>query len=431
MDLKHIKAKLNCPSGKQEQIECKSNPDKTLCLEFSTTETGKHLIYITKNDNPVNGSPLIVDVDSSGNMTVGGSEVDSASNDGDLSPITLECEIPGLKLPDDIEYLKGSVEHPNGKKRAIELTAGSDNKTIIITFTPSKVGKYVIHITFTGKLVNKNPFKMTTSITQTEIDQCRSKTRQVKQGGFKCSVNFKATDFNLPTDLKYIKAKLSFPSGDQDQIECKSNPDNTLCLEFSTIETGKHLVYITKNDNPVNGSPLIVEVDSSGNMTVGGSEGDSAPTEDDLSPMTLECEIPGLKLPDDIKYLRGSIEFPSGKKEAIELISGSNDKTIVITFLPTEVGKYLIHITFTGRLVHKSPFKMTSMVTQSEIEQCRLKAKHGKQGGFKYSINFQATDFVLPNDLKHIKAKLNFPSGEYPMTLECEIPGLKLPEDIE
>ena len=66
-------------------------------------------------------------------------------------------------------------------------------------------------------------------------------------------------------------------------------------------------------------------------------------------------EIPGIRLPDDLKYLKGTLIPPSGGEEPIELKAGPNN-TIVVSFVPKEAGKHLIHIKRNGKDVGDSPY---------------------------------------------------------------------------
>lgn len=66
-------------------------------------------------------------------------------------------------------------------------------------------------------------------------------------------------------------------------------------------------------------------------------------------------EIPGIHLPEDLKYLKGTLVPPSGTEEPIELKAGPNN-TIVVSFVPKEAGRHLIHIKKHGKDVGDSPY---------------------------------------------------------------------------
>lgn len=98
-------------------------------------------------------------------------------------------------------------------------------------------------------------------------------------------------------------------------------------------------VNIKRRGNHVPGSPIEVMVGA----------GKKKPGYD------VGFEIPGIRLPDDLKYLKGSLIPPSGGEEPIELKAGPNN-TIVVSFVPKEAGKHLIHIKRNGKDVGDSPY---------------------------------------------------------------------------
>ena len=60
---------------------------------------------------------------------------------------------------------------------------------------------------------------------------------------------------------KILKPKLSRPSGKVEEIPCQCSPENTLALEFTPTEPGKHVIDVTKRGKPVKGSPFEVVVE--------------------------------------------------------------------------------------------------------------------------------------------------------------------------
>jgi filamin len=227
-DLKSLKAKLTRPSGVKEEIPCTCSPDNTLGLEFTPNEPGKHVIEVTKNGRPVKGSPFVVmveeDVSPESKPTVG-------------HKCDVDFDIPDVNLPNDLRLLKATLTRPNGVKEPVECTCTPDN-TLGLEFTPKEPGQHIIEVTKNGRPVKGSPF-----IVLVEEDTSPSSKPSV---GHKCDVDFDIPDVNLPEDMKHLTALLTRPTGKQEPIECSCTPDNTLGLEFTPKEPGKHVIDVKK-----------------------------------------------------------------------------------------------------------------------------------------------------------------------------------------
>jgi len=321
-DLKHLTAKVTRPSGIQEPIECKCSPDNTLGLEFVPKEAGKHLIDVAKHGKPVRGSPFVVDVEE---------EVQASK----LPTVGSECDV-NLDLPDinpkDFKNLKGSLKRPGkSSEEPLELSLNPDN-SIGVHFVPQEAGKHEIAIKKLGKHVTGSPFEV-------QVGEAPTAAKKPLVGS-PCDLTL---DMILtPEELKSLKGSLVRPDGTEEPITLTIDAQGHLIIKFTPKQEGLHIINIKRHGKHVPGSPIEVMV----------SSGDKKPSCD------VGFEIPGIKLPEDLKYLKGSVVSPSGKEEPVELLAGPNNKTILVSFMPTEVGKHLIHIKKNGKPMGDSPYEV-------------------------------------------------------------------------
>ena len=79
--------------------------------------------------------------------------------------------------------------------------------------------------------------------------------------GTPCDVNLVLPDVSLPKDLPYLKATLTRPSGKKEPLPLSVGPDNSLSMNFTPSETGKHVIDITKHGKPIKQSPIVIVVE--------------------------------------------------------------------------------------------------------------------------------------------------------------------------
>ena len=329
-DLKDLTATITRPTGKKEPIECSVTPDNTLGLEFTPKEPGTHIVDVYKRGHPVKGSPFEIHVEEE--TGVGSKPTVGHKCDADF-------DIPEITLPRDLSKLKAKLLRPDHTEEEITCACSPDN-TLSLEFTPKHPGEHKIVVTKHGKPVNGSPF-----IIMVEEDTDTSPEAKPTVGN-KCEVDFDIPDVSLPKDLPDLKAELTRPSGVKEDIACISSPDNTLGLEFTPAEPGKHIIKVTKNGRPVRGSPFVVMVEED-------TSADSKPTVGHKC--DVDFDIPDVNLPSDLHVLKAILRRPNGAEEPVEC-NCTADNTLGLEFTPNEPGKHVITVTKNGRPVKGSPF---------------------------------------------------------------------------
>merc|ERR1719230_1046209 len=235
-DLSPLDGTITSPSGQKEPAKLDKAPDGSLAVEFTPKEPGQHVVDVTKDGKPIPGSPFPILAEEPGKRPKVG------------EPCTVAQEKPkDVNLPKDLKDLKGVVTAPSGKKSPVKCTQTPDDN-LGLEFTPEEPGRHVIDVTKNGKPVEGSPFVVM-------VDEDKPKVGEPTTSAKPCP-----KDVNLPRDLKDLKGTVVAPSGKKSPVKCTETPDKELGLEFTPEEPGLHVIHVTKNGKPVDGSPFVVDV---------------------------------------------------------------------------------------------------------------------------------------------------------------------------
>ena len=270
-DLDRLKATLTRPNGEKEPLELKANPDNTLGLHFIPKEPGKHIIDILKDRRPVEGSPIEI-------LVV--EEEPSAKDEPKVGDeCALDLDIPGLNLPDDLSRMTASLKRPSKTREEpidIELTP---QNTISVKFVPTEAGEHLISIKKDKRHVQGSPFSVNVVGAPVSEDIVPVSEEVVEEErdfpdfsepygdvlskplvGSPHDANLKVPGINLPDDLPYLSAVLERPNGDEEPLDVKQGPNETLAVSFTPQESGEHRLHIKKNRREVCMDVLVVYI---------------------------------------------------------------------------------------------------------------------------------------------------------------------------
>lgn len=226
------------------------------------------------------------------------------------------------------------LKRPTGKEEPLEVRCNEDN-TLNLSFTPTEPGEHYIYVKKDGRNVNGSPFLI--------VVEMAPEPEKAPTVGSPCDVAVELPELSIPDDLPYLKCTLERPDGEIEPLEPKAGPDNTLSFNFVPKTAGKHIIHIKKNRRHVKDIEIMVK--------------DAKPRKPG-QPCAIGLEIPGIRIPEDLPHLKATVTSPSGKEEPAELKAGPNDRTIVVSFMPKEVGKHLLNIKKRGAHVQNSPYEI-------------------------------------------------------------------------
>ena len=377
-DFEKLDATIKRPSSdKEEPISLKLNSDDTLSCSFVPKEVGIHHINIRKYGRHVTGSPFAVKVTTPEAV----SQVDR--------PYGMGLDIPGINLPEDYPLLSATLKRPSSpREEELRLLLNGDN-TLGVAFTPREVGEHLVYVRKRGRDVEGSPFSV--------MVVGQEKVEEVHPVGRTCDVGLDIPGVNLPEDFNRLAASLMRPSGKKEEpLKLELNPDNTLGVSFVPREPGEHKISVKKDKKDVPGSPFSIMVEAAEAVNAVGK------------PCECTLDIPGLRLPEDVKILKATLKRPSSDKEEPVKLKLNSDNSLSVSFVPREPGEHLISVKKYGKHVSGSPFSV--MVIAPEA---------GNAIGRPCGVGLEIPGLKLPEDFSRLTGTLRRPSGtqEEPLKL--------------
>lgn len=332
----------------EAKIECQDNGDGSCSVSYLPTEPGEYSINILFADAHIPGSPFKADIrpvfDPS-KVTASGPGLERGKA-GEVATFTVDCSKAG-EAELTIEILSDS-----GAKAEVLIQNNSDG-TYSITYIPSCSGAYTITIKYGGHAVPKFPVQVNV---EPSVDTSGVKVYGpgVDSRGILREVT---TDFTVDarsltkTGGSHVTTRIITPSGAVTESFISDNVDGTYHVQYTAYEDGIHLVEVLYDDVPVPKSPFRVPVsegcDPSRVRAYGpGLEGGLLNKSNRFTVETRGAGTGGLGL---------AIEGPSEAKMSCK---DNKDGSCSVEYIPFTPGDYDVNITFGGRPIPGSPFRV-------------------------------------------------------------------------
>ena len=323
-DIGDINALLVSPSGTTVPVKIKVGEEDCLAISFLPDEVGKHLLNLTKKNEPYSGSPfeivVVEGIKSSNKPSVGRKfNVEFAS-----------CDI---YLPTDLPITLAQLRRPNGIQETLQCSISADHN-LEFEFTPKEVGKHMIIISKNGKKVQGSPL---------EFDAGERKDRKVPVTEKECQMQFEVEEIDRSTFASLSGALKRPKKKSEDRLELHYISKNMIGAKFTPSIPGKHQISILRHGQPIEGSPFEVDVEERSAIF-------SPPHVGKLCYLTLDIKA---KV-EDLKLLKGSIERPTGVSDQLDL-SLDPHGSLVISFVPRIEGIHVASIKRDGSHIKGSP----------------------------------------------------------------------------
>jgi len=259
-DLRYLKGKIITPSGLQEPITLREGPDNKIAVDFAPKESGEYLLYIMNRGRDVEGSPFAWEV---GSQPEQGSETKKKVGSQASPKVSYDVayNIPGLKLPDDLQYIKTKLTTPSGSEEHTDLKAGPSN-TVVVSFLPKKAGKYLIHIQKKGKDVGDSPYSVNVppeGVAAMAPDV--SKVKCTGSGLHNARANRKATFLVDTRDAGSGGLNVDVDGPSKVVPNAVDNEDGTFSIDFTPTKPGQYLIKVMYAETHVPGSPFKLRVE--------------------------------------------------------------------------------------------------------------------------------------------------------------------------
>ncbi|XP_058045835.1 filamin-C isoform X8 [Ahaetulla prasina] len=332
----------------EAKIECQDNGDGSCSVSYLPTEPGEYTINILFAETHIPGSPFKADIKpvfDPTKVTASGPGLERGKV-GEVATFTVDCSKAG-----DAE-LTIEIISDSGVKAEVLIQNNSDG-TYSITYIPSFPGTYTITIKYGGHHVPKFPARVNVD---PAVDTSNVKVfgPGVEPRGVLREVT---TEFTVDarsltkTGGTHVQVRVINPSGAKTDTYITDNADGTYRVQYTPFEDGMHLVEVTYDDVPVPKSPFRVGVtegcDPSRVRAYGpGLEGGLVNKSNRFTVETRGAGTGGLGL---------AIEGPSEAKMSCK---DNKDGSCSVEYIPFTPGDYDVNITFGGRPIPGSPFRV-------------------------------------------------------------------------
>ncbi|XP_067124657.1 LOW QUALITY PROTEIN: filamin-A-like [Centruroides vittatus] len=338
----------------QAKIECHDNRDGSADVKYYPPTPGEYAVHILCNNEDIPKSPYIVQI----------------LPKTDYFPEKVEAYGPGLQKsgvvqgqPTEftIDKRKAGGNAPlnvtitDEEYRPVDLKI-QDNKdgTYKCSYKPTKNNKHTVQINYGGVAIPKSPFRVQVS-EPTDAGKVKVFGPGVEKG-VKAQT---PTHFNIDcrdAGPGAIKVKLTDEKGNTIPVKLQDNEDGTYTCDYVAPNPGNYKVSVSYANMEIPNSPIKVTVGSKVDVSkikVDGLE-PTAPI-NSLQQFRVITQGAGGSHAD----FSITITSPSGRKIQAHVIPTAEG--FLVNFTPTELGEYLLIISFGGTPLSPHPFRMTCM----------------------------------------------------------------------
>ncbi|XP_054862569.1 filamin-C-like isoform X3 [Amphiprion ocellaris] len=332
----------------EAKIECQDNGDGSCSVSYLPTEPGEYAINILFADQHIPGSPFKAAVQSvfdPSKVTASGPGLERGKVN-EAGAFTVDCSKAG-EAELTIEIISDS-----GTKAEVHVQNNGDG-TYSITYIPQTHSMYSITIKYGGHVVPKFP-------TRLQVDPAVDTSGVKVYGpGVELTGVLREVKTHFIVDARahykvggnHVSAAISNPSGANTDAYIIDKEDGTYLVQYTPYEDGLHLIEVLFDEVSVPNSPFKVSV----------IEG--------CDPTRVQAYGPGLDEGLVNKSNRFTVETRGagtgglglaieGPSEAKMSCKDNKDGSCSVEYIPFTPGEYDVNITFGGRPIPMSPFRV-------------------------------------------------------------------------
>uniref|UniRef100_S4RG73 Filamin C n=1 Tax=Petromyzon marinus TaxID=7757 RepID=S4RG73_PETMA len=380
----------------EAHVAFEEDPEGGFTVEYHAPSPGEYLFHITYGGTAITaGSPFGVPVRDEVNpakvrcsgpglgLSAGGGVV-GAVRAGAPQMFSVDCSRAGDAA------LDVTAQGPHGTREPVEVVQAVDG-IHAMTYTPSLVGPYSLHVQYAGQDVPHSPFGVDV-LAAYDAGRVRVSGAGVSASGVPASL---PTDFTIDT-REAGDAPLSItivdPDGFPRRARVLDGGDGLFSVSYLPDVAGRYSVAVGYGTDEVPGSPFPVHAFATGDASKCFlADGGPGPA--------IQIGEPTLVLVNAKEAGRGKVTCRVLTPEQLELdvdvVENAADGTFSIVFTATQPGPYVIAVRFGGQLIPNSPFHVLAM--SEDISTESLRPFH----------------LVVPFSLRkgHITGEVHMPSG--------------------
>ncbi|XP_066943284.1 filamin-A isoform X1 [Macrobrachium rosenbergii] len=383
-------------------------------VSFVPLEAIDHIINISFNKEPVQGSPFVAKVQADPNRIVVSGQSLAATAVGKTSFFTIS------NVTGSVEDVEVSVEGPNGLPVPAQVRDNGDH-TFKVEFAPKSAGEHRIHVAYSGEAIPGSPFSCKV------YDVSAIKVRPVDRGMVAKPVTFLVETNNAgPGNLEVTVNNGQVPTSAQAQ------GNHVYAISFTPKEAKPHVVELKFNGENVPGSPFSCEVVDVSRVTVAGAGLEKVPVD---RPATFTVDSQATMDQLEVKIL-------SPSRHPLEpRISTTDGGKLMVEYTPVEVGDHSVEVRVAGMLVPGSPFlvkaydankvRVTEVATGIVAKPVYFSIDASQAGAGNLEIIVSVNGRNVPNYVQsegHARFRVNFKPKEAAVhTLSVKFNGEPVP----
>ncbi|XP_039299021.1 filamin-A isoform X2 [Nilaparvata lugens] len=356
----------------QAKIDCHDNGDGSADVRYYPTIPGQYAVHIVCDDEDIPNSPYIANVTPNTDFYPEnvkcqgkGIERDGVSK-GNPTEFTVDTKKAGT-APLDVQVL-------DAKNNKVDVNVKDNrNGTHTCSYTPKSGGRHTVQVNYGGVATNKSPYRV---IVSQPLNPSRV---QIFGPGVEKGVKSNTpTHFNVDcrdAGQGEVDVSVSNEKNVPIPIQVTDNEDGTYNVDYCAPTPGNYTINVNYGGLQVPQSPLRVPV--SPHVDV------SKIRVDGLEPTAPVNSLQQFRV---ITQGAGKAEFavaitsPSGSRVKAHVIP--THEGFLVNFIPTELGEYLLSISFGGEPVSPTPYRLTSLHS-SDADRVRASGpglEHGTVG---------------------------------------------------
>uniref|UniRef100_UPI0037E9722E filamin-A isoform X3 n=1 Tax=Semicossyphus pulcher TaxID=241346 RepID=UPI0037E9722E len=357
------KGKVTCsvctPEGAELDVDVVENEDGTFDIFYTAPQPGEYVICVRFGGEHIPNSPFQV---TATDRPMGMNGLDVAG----LRPFD-------LVIPFTIQKgeITGEVRMPSGKVAKPDITDNKDG-TVTVKYAPTEAGLHEMDIKYDGIHIPGSPL-------QFFVDYMNSGNVSAYGPGLIHGTVNKPAVFTVNTkDAGEGGLSLAIEGPSKADISCVDNQDGTCTVSYLPVLPGDYSILVKYNDKHIPGSPFSARITGDDSMRMSQLKVGSA--------ADIPLDIGEL----DLSQLTASLTTPSGQEEPC-LLKMLRNGHVGISFVPKEIGEYLVNIKKNGRHIHSSPISV--MINQSEIGDASRVRVSGQ--GLSEARTFEPAEFII------------------------------------
>ncbi|XP_058844915.1 filamin-B isoform X2 [Acipenser ruthenus] len=338
------------PAGTREEVKPVPNNDKnkTYTVTYIPRVSGMHKVVVFFAGQHISKSPFEVNIEKAqgdaSKVTAKGPGLESTGNIAN-KPTYFDISTAGAGVGD----VAVVIADPQGSRNTVEVMIEDKGSSVYrCTYRPAQPGAHTLDIAFGGEPIPKSPYRVNIGEACTP-NACRASGRGLQPKGVRVR---QVADFRVDTKnggSGELKVVVKGPKGLEEPVKQKDFVDGVYSFEYFPHSPGKYVAAITWGGQHIPKSPFEVQVDrEAGPQKIRawgpGLEGGTVGRPADFVVESVGTEVGTLGF---------AIEGPSQAKIECD---DQNDGSCNVSYWPTEVGEYAVHVMCDDEDIEDSPF---------------------------------------------------------------------------